>query len=259
MRRALACASYCFSLCLAGACFPHELEWRISFSDETLETRIVKIEAKVLRGGCAGTEVVVERTADLGADLTLSELEPGTYGFSARVADSECFWYGAGCAEATLPADTVSVELVPIAPERACDASLRESCLDGECVVPALDPPMPCSPGHAACAGECVRLDTAASCGRCGPACSMGPEGVASGTCQRNANGTHECVTICNAGGILQCTDLQSDVLNCGEDGRACERQENTRAFCDLGMCRYQCVAGFTPIEGDAANGCEME
>jgi hypothetical protein len=251
-------APACVGLFCLSACFPHDLDWTISFSDETLETRAVMIEARILRGGCGGTDAVLERIEEVGTDLTLPELDSGTYGFSVRVSDSECFWYGAGCVDATLPADAVAVELLPIVPERACDAARSQRCLDGACETPTPGTPLDCPPGHAGCGDVCVRLDRQESCGRCSEVCGTGIEGVRSTTYQRNANGTHECVFLCDAyeDAPFACTDHMNDVLNCGEDGRACEGQANTRAFCELGTCRYQCIAGFPDRDGNAANGC---
>jgi hypothetical protein len=246
---------------LLGACMPRELDWQIDFSDDSLEQRVVRVEATVLRNGCDGTDVVFERTASLGDGVELPELEPGIYGFRVRVSDSECFVFGAGCARGELPTDQVRVELLPIVPIPTCDGSIGEACRDGACVVSRPGPTDGCDPGHAECNGECVRLDSAEHCGRCEPTCGAGDEGVASTSCERQPNGTHECVLLCNAPAPLSfaCTDTNTDVLNCGRAGNACPERRFTRALCAGGQCQYQCIEGAVDDDGDPSNGCPGE
>ncbi|HEY3352446.1 MAG TPA: MopE-related protein [Polyangia bacterium] len=54
--------------------------------------------------------------------------------------------------------------------------------------------------------------------------------------------------------------DLQHDVANCGACGHDCRtlaQSANAWAYCDAGVCKRDCKAGFWDVDGNYANGCE--
>lgn len=100
---------------------------------------------------------------------------------------------------------------------------------------------------------ESNTTNSAAHCGRCGNACPMGQR------CAANVCGL-DCPmpnTICGAGAMMTCANLQTDVTHCGTCGNACSASNGT-AGCVAGACTVtSCDAGFGDCDGNAANGCE--
>lgn len=90
------------------------------------------IEASVLRGGCASTDVAF--TSRFDADESGARppvLAPGSYGLSCRFFDTRCREIAAGCRDVTLPSDEATDLAVatPAITPIECDGL----CVDGVC------------------------------------------------------------------------------------------------------------------------------
>lgn len=119
-----------------------------------------------------------------------------------------------------------------------------ESCDAGECV-----PGSGCEDGELRCDGVCTDTDSDASnCGACGESCDEG--------------------FICSEGscacpqGYLECDGacIEEDVLNCGGCGTVCETIDSASApVCKDGLCRYECLEGFTTCSEDGTTVCETD
>jgi hypothetical protein len=108
----------------------------------------------------------------------------------------------------------------------------------------------PCVGGETLCAGVCVDLGSdARNCGRCGNACSE-EQVCADGACSSQCGeGRTDC------GG--SCVDTSSDVLHCGRCDNACPAPPHATAACTAGTCGFDCLPGWSDINGEAADGCE--
>ncbi len=81
-----------------------------------------------------------------------------------------------------------------------------------------------------------------------------------------NVCSEHACVPGCNAEQACAgqesccegtCIDTQSDELNCGQCGEACEVRPHVLTSCESSACAYICEEGFADCNGEAADGCE--
>lgn len=53
------------------------------------------------------------------------------------------------------------------------------------------------------------------------------------------------------------CDNIETDPMNCGGCGRACEQRIGTRITCSAGVCAWECAAGWLDLDNDPATGCE--
>lgn len=96
------------------------------------------------------------------------------------------------------------------------------------------------------------------NCGGCGIKC-LGAE-----ECVNEGNG-FECAVPCARFGKSKCpnanptcTDLLTDVFNCGGCNNACPNAgPNQVRSCNKGICAYACATGFADCNGNSADGCE--
>jgi hypothetical protein len=110
----------------------------------------------------------------------------------------------------------------------------------------------PCGAGETLCGTECVDLDSDVSnCGTCGNACAEG-EVCSRGTCSSDCE-----PGLINCSG--SCVDTSMDAENCGECGNACEAPRNAEPMCVAGECSFECFPGWSDINGDPSDGCEVE
>ncbi len=138
-------------------------------------------------------------------------------------------------------------------------------CTDGRTCVAGGCSAMVCTSGRANCDGseangcEVTLAGDVSHCGACGNACAA-------------ANGTPACaagacgIASCNAG-FANCdgaanngceVDTRSSVTHCGGCGQACSLA-NAAAVCTAGACAVgTCNAGFADVDGNPANGCEI-
>jgi alpha-tubulin suppressor-like RCC1 family protein len=219
--RTTALGLLCFAA-LGGCEGPHALRWRFSFESEPLRARAVRIEATVLAGGCASSDVVYR--AEIARDLSAMmppTLEAGVYGLSGRARDRNCVWYASVCEEVTLPFEQESIELVlgSSLPMPACSPA---ECTDGICTG-ASDAGMLDAGGADACTPEaCNELDDDCDgrtdegfdletdrlhCGRCNNECAP-IEACVAGSC---ASGPIQVVT----GGVATCVLMASGEVRC--------------------------------------------
>ncbi len=59
--------------------------------------------------------------------------------------------------------------------------------------------------------------------------------------------------TLCGA----TCSNLVTDIRNCGACGRACPSVANGTPVCTAGICSFACLSGWANCDGNRANGCE--
>ncbi|MCC7536515.1 MAG: hypothetical protein IT379_09895 [Deltaproteobacteria bacterium] len=140
---------------------PAAANWSIRLAEPTLADRIHVVEAMLLRGGCAGDEVIyrAEIAAD-GRGPSPGVLPTGRYGLAAHARDLACRTIARGCVDVTLPPVTRSafeVVLEPVDEAPACEAN---ACRDGRCDgAPDRDAAVPPPPADA---GPTVEVDASA-------------------------------------------------------------------------------------------------
>lgn len=105
-----------------------------------------------------------------------------------------------------------------------------------------------------------TRFDTVENCGGCGVKCAPDQE------C-RLVSGSYECHDKCGKTGRVRCsdkdvdcTDLATDVDNCGACGAVCRgARANQVDRCVKGLCTIECKKGFADCNGDPSDGCEVD
>jgi hypothetical protein len=94
-------------------------------------------------------------------------------------------------------------------------------------------------------------LNTATSCGTCGLSCASGVACM-NGQCACSMAGQTACPTI-------GCTDLTTDVKNCGGCGQACSTNQ-IAVDCAAGVCDGACFGTFADCNNDKlTDGCEVD
>jgi hypothetical protein len=120
-----------------------DLEWTISFADESLRTQAHLVEPFIVEGGCSGADAAAAIWSDtaLASDMTGARppsLSPGTYGFAARAHDIGCQWYAEGCEEVELgnANSPTLIRTIMDAVPTPMDACGGLECVAGRCDVP---------------------------------------------------------------------------------------------------------------------------
>ena len=238
------------------------LRWRVEFEDTTAAERAAILEARILEGGCDGTEL-------WSADVPLAgpapagppELPRGLFGFAVTVVDSACLRYAEGCAEIDLPRAADDEVVVPVAARTESALCSPMICEDGVCVVP--DGGIPeCPDGAADCNGDpvdgCeVSLDSVDHCGACNQRCQLphATESCEGGTCA--AAGCDDGWADCDGVDDNGCEQSLATVDNCGACGTACNLPHAAET-CAAGRCELiRCHAGWEDCDGTLGNGCE--
>src|SRR5690606_1363735 len=99
-----------------------------------------------------------------------------------------------------------------------------------------------------------------ANCGACGVACAQNLPGTERSTCE---SGT--CGVVCKPG-FADCdgnaangceVNLTSDAQHCGTCQTACQAGGAT-STCQNSTCQFTCNPGFANVDGNTANGCEV-
>jgi len=116
------------------------LHWQISFASSETGGRAAGIEARILRGNCASTDVVFESGfAPTEAGPQPPVLSPGAYAFAATARGPRCRTIAEGCAPVTLPLpDGSDIETVLIDSPGGTSCAASELCQDGVCVSPVM-------------------------------------------------------------------------------------------------------------------------
>ncbi|MFO0601680.1 MAG: SUMF1/EgtB/PvdO family nonheme iron enzyme [Polyangiales bacterium] len=174
----------------------------------------------------------------------------GACGFTCNAGFADCDVNSANGCEVNLATSAANCGRCGVAcPARANSAP---ACAAGMCGIT-------CAAGFDDCDGDpangCEALDTPANCGRCGNACAG-----ASALCSTSA-GAAACTAACAAGLTRcgsTCTNLQSDVTDCGACGAPCPAA-NAAPACAAGRCAFTCNPGFADCDMNAANGCEAD
>jgi hypothetical protein len=116
-----------------------------------------------------------------------------------------------------------------------------QNCVNGQCTGTV----QPCDNGLTNCNGQCVNIQTdLKNCGKCGSECLTSIQGYDTGyICQSGqcgcSQGEIDCGQDSNTqlGRLNKCTDVRTDVLNCGQCGIHCTSAQT----CSNG----QCIAKF--------------
>lgn len=216
------------------------------------------LDASAPDGGDAGTVAPETGTVDLGAvDLGTTDVGSVDVVSPIDLGVADTGTTDGGAPDTGSPVDTGS--LVDVGGSGAdvlpagCVATTPGNCCGAAC--PTADHATPvcgggvctvsCAAGYASCDGtlangcEVELATSAAHCGACGNACTMGRSCIG-GSCQCAAG-----QTLC--GGT--CIDTQSDAANCGACGAPCAAGR----ACVAGAC-VQCAAGQTICPGACAD-----
>jgi len=115
---------------------PRAAGWTFVFATPELDARAELIEARILEGGCEGTEIYSGLIGDGMETPRPGVITPGVVGLAGRARDIDCVWFAAGCTPVTLPqlegaTTTVVLEASAESPECA------GACVSGTC--PQLD------------------------------------------------------------------------------------------------------------------------
>ncbi len=149
-----------------------------------------------------------------------------------------------------------------------CDETAN-ACRAGQCVC---GDGGSCAAGSQACCdGGCSNLDDAKSCGICGNDCTkrLSDGGHTQAKCESRL-----CEAVCDQGYTfcsgtkaadageagIQCTDLSTDLRNCGRCGNACLPANRATYGCGNGSCFLAtCDPRFLDCDRSPGNGCEVE
>ena len=112
-----------------------------------------------------------------------------------------------------------------------------QNCVNGQCTAAA----QLCGNGLTTCNGQCVNIQTdVKNCGTCGYECLINIMGYDTGyICQNGQCGCPQGEIDCGQksntqfGGLNKCTDVRTDVLNCGQCGTTCTSTQT----CSNGQC----------------------
>lgn len=237
------CAIYSLLLAvtITTGCAARELDWDIGFEPASLESTVVRLEARIRRGACPGGDVVWH--AQIHPDDPVSappELAEGTYCFTARAGDSSCQWHASGSVTANLPMDdgaSLSIVLRMQMPESncatTCNAGLCGGGGGGRCP-------------EGRCAVTCEGAD------RCEQHC----EG---GLCPLTCSGAATCDFHCEGGGCaIRCEAASECTATCS--GGSCSMTCSDAATCDFrcpaGLCSFSCDTGATCTTSCAPGTC---
>lgn len=162
--------------------------------------------------------------------------------------------FGYGCGSDAVTGPQTMGRYVPSFARGRCKKVGQKCRENDECCSDFCDPfsgYCSCPSGSVVCPGS----------GQCVPACSP-PFVLNPDTCQCECpansfacGGVTCCVTGTDCCGNI-CTNLQTDVQNCGSCGTACTAANATNA-CVAGTCQFTCNPGFGDCDGNPANGCE--
>lgn len=110
------------------------LSWEIAFADPTLATRAVRVEGRILTGGCTSTEVRYTADAARGETPPMPpRLEPGRYGLEARARDASCTEFATGCVDVDVPAANGTTIVVTVAASTERTLCAAAMCTNGAC------------------------------------------------------------------------------------------------------------------------------
>jgi hypothetical protein len=140
------------------------------------------------------------------------------------------------------------------------DCPLGQRCM-GELCVPGCTETRGCPNGGACCQGACVDVQSnPAACGACDRVC-VAPN--ATPACTSGSCAVGACAPPfgdCDGMAANGCeVDTATSLAHCGACGSACAPRSNATASCEMGACRYACVAPFADCDGDPNNGCEAD
>jgi len=216
------------------ACAPQDLDWAIRFEPATLSSTVVRLDARILKGPCPGTEVLWNETVHPGGGVDEPpELPEGTYCFGARAGDAACQWFAAGATEAVLPREgAITVVVRAQTPESNCTATCEAGLCGGGSTDAGVDPD---GGGENCSAGGCTReCDTATTCAH----------GCSGGACVMRCTTGADCDFTCSGGGCdIQCDTGATCTASCsgGRCNMACSGGSDCDFRCSGGTCSFSC------------------
>jgi hypothetical protein len=207
---------------LGFGCADRDLDWNIEFESTALEAQAMRLDARILRGACPGTEVIWDEIVYPERPPEPPSLPPGTYCFGARAGNASCEWFATGETTLELPTDEmVTIVLAMEALESNCSATCNA---DGTCD----ENPDDCTEGG--CTQICTS-DCTASC--------------SGGSCTQVCRGVADCNFSCVAGSCsVVCEDAASCNATCtgGSCGMTCSGAATDCVFdCVGGACTFTC------------------
>lgn len=110
-----------------------ELSWTVAFGPGAEASDAVRVQTRIIGGGCDGTTDLYVTSVTPGAPMAAAPgaLTPGTYGFAASAIDDLCVPYASVCSEVTLPLPEGSEVVLVL----ASDSMARPGCRVDECVA----------------------------------------------------------------------------------------------------------------------------
>lgn len=128
------------------------LRWEVAFSEPALADRLEVLDARILRGGCDGTDELYRASTRRGALAPSGgRLPNGRYGLIAFARDESCTVYAMACADVRLPlaeGEGVALVLRPSAERAECEPSACSRGLCGDMLdVPVPDSAVPDTSG----------------------------------------------------------------------------------------------------------------
>lgn len=262
-----------------------DLAWRVVPGPGVDAGAVRLVEASIRQQGCDGDVLWAAQSAPGGRFAPgPPALEPGRWGFAARVLDASCRWIASGCAELSLPrsADAeVDVVVDMIAPEATCAPG---DCVEGRCGSSDAGPGQdaggldagsddagerdagqdagPCAPRTADCneiaSDGCeTSLTTLADCGDCDTPCALphAGESCESATCQ--VDGCDPGWDDCNGEPADGCEAQLDTIAHCARCFDACF-VAGASSECQDGDCVVTgCAADRIDCDGNLDNGCD--
>jgi hypothetical protein len=231
----------CVALVLSSiaGCAARDLDWEIRLTPPELAASTVRIDARILRGACPGTDEVWSGIVHplARADEGRPDLDEGTYCFEVLVGDASCQWIARGTETVELPRDELLVvTAAAAAPTPSCTTTCEAgfcaggggggSCLGGGCTF-RCDDDCSASCEGGGCTMECLGTAT------CDFSC-------AGGGCNVSCAGTSDCTASCAAGSCdMDCTDVAGCDFSCavGSCSFMCSTTDACETSCPLRNC----------------------
>ena len=224
-------------------CASRDLDWEVGFEPRTLEAQAARLDARILRGACPGTETLWDETIHPGsANDDPPTLPEGTYCLAAAAGNTACEWIASGEQTVVLPTDErVVVTLMAQTAESNCSMEMCQT--DGTCAGGAGPPATLCAAGMCvqSCTSDCSVTCTGGSCDQtCGGGVTTDCDfNCTGGECNIVCEGGSDCTAACLGGGCnFECRGGLGDcVFSCAGGGCnfVCDDPDDCTTSCSTG------------------------